>query len=126
MSLQKIIDDASAQWQRDRAEQQMTLGGLITDLEKLPDGATVENIGSPDSYRGYYCDLAFEKGEGERLAAELLAECRAAVGKVFHGYKGGEYTMSETTPIWIADYGCCGEKIMAINDDGTFATEEDD
>ena len=34
--------------------------------------------------------------------------------------------MGESTPIWIADYGCCGVKIMAINNDGSIETAEDD
>ena len=124
--MQALIDGLSQQWQKERAATQMVLGDLIGALAALPDGAMIENIGEAHSYRGYYTDLAFEKGEGTRLATDLLAECRAAMGKVFQGYKGGDFAMGEVTPVWIADYGRCGVKIMAINEDGTFATAEDD
>ena len=62
----------------------------------------------------------------EKPAALLLKECRAAMGAVFTGYKGGEYQMGKSTPLWVASYGCCGKKLMAINDDGTLQLAEDD
>ena len=99
MDISVLIDGLNAQWQRERAETQMTLGKLIADLEAMPKGACVANLKSAHSYRGYYSDLAFEKGEGQRPAAELLAECKAAMGKVFEGYKGGNYVMGALTPV---------------------------
>lgn len=112
--------------QGERAQEQMTLGNLIAALEALPAGATIKYIGEPHSYRGYYCDLAFEPRAGRRLAADVLKECTDAMGKVFGGYKGGDFVMGARTPVWIAEYGCCGDKIMQLNPDGSFSTEEDD
>lgn len=126
MDLQAAMNGMSAQWQRERAETQMTLGKLIAALEAMPEGAEVANINSAHSYRGYYSDLAFERDEGTRPATDLLAECKAAMGQVFCGYKGGNYVMGALTPLWIATYGCCGQKLMAVHPGGDVETAEDD
>ncbi len=126
MNMQALIDGMSAQWQRERAKTQMTLGKLIDALEAMPEGAEVANLSSAHSYRGYYSDLAFEQGEGTRQAADLLAECRTAMGQVFCGYKGGDFVMGALTPVWVASYGCCGPKLMALHAGGDVETAEDD
>jgi hypothetical protein len=69
--------------------------------------------------------LAFERGEGTRKAVDLLAECKAAMGQVFCGYKGGDYVMGVLTPVWVASYGCCGSKLMALHVGGEMETAED-
>lgn len=126
MSLQAMFDGMSAQWQRDRAETQMTLGKLISALETMPEGAEVANLGHAHSYRGYYSDLAFEIDDGLRPAADLLAECKAAMGQVFCGYKGGDYVMGALTPIWIASYSSCGKKLIGLHAGGEIETAEDE
>lgn len=126
MNMQALIDGLSAQWQRERAETQMTLGKMIAALEAMPKGAELANLNSAHSYRGYYSDLAFERDEGTRPAADLLAECKAAMGQVFCGYKGGDFVMGALTPVWLASYGCCGQKLMALHADGEVETTEDD
>lgn len=117
-----LVDDMSAQWQRERAETQLTLGGLIAALEAMPSDAQVANLGDEHSYRGYYIDLAFKRLDGTRPAGELLADCRAAMGRVFEGYKGGEFVMGAKTPLWVASYGRCGEKLMALHVGGELET----
>ena len=119
------INGLGAKWQRERAESQMTLGKLISALEAMPKGACIANLKNAHSYRGYYSDLAFEQGEGQRPAAELLAECKAAMGKVCEGYKGGSYVMGALTPVWVASYGSSGLKMMAIHVGGEIETEDD-
>ena len=126
MNMQALIDGMSAKWQRERAETQMTLGELIAALEAMPEGAEVANLNSAHSYRGYYSDLAFERDEGTRPAADLLNECKAAMWQVFKGYKGGDYVMGALTPVWVASYGCCGPKLMALHAGGEIETAEDD
>lgn len=126
MSIQALIDGMSAQWQRERAETQMTLGKLIAALEAMPEGAEVANLNSAHSYRGYYSDLAFERDEGTRPASDLLKECKTAMGQVFFGYKGGDFVMGALTPVWLASYGCCGLKLMALHAGGEVETAEDD
>lgn len=96
-------------------KQPITLGELIDALEKCkPEsgvqfdfcGMTPDGV---DSYRGYYDHLAIgHKDEGAVTAGELLAELRAAVGKVFEGYKGGDFRMDRDTPMWVANYGRSG------------------
>lgn len=117
-NLKAIMDGWSADMQRERAKTQMTLGKLIAALEAMPENAEVANLRRAHSYRGYYCDLAFEWGTGTRPAADLLTECRAAMGRSFHGYKGGYFIMGELTPVWVAVYGCSGLKLMSLDAEG--------
>lgn len=126
MDMQHMIDGMNAAWQRERAATQLTLGKLIAALEAMPADAEVANLIEPHSYRGYYCDLAFERGPGKRKASELLADCRAAMGAVFEGYKGGDYVMGALTPVWVASYGQCGPKIVGITASGGLTLQDDD
>lgn len=127
LNMQALVDGMSAQWQRERAATQLTLGALIAALEKMPADAQVANLRDPDSYRGYYSDLYFERHDGTRPAAELLAECKAAMGQVFTGYKGGDYVMGALTPLWISTYGhSSGTKIMAVLAGGEVETSQDE
>jgi hypothetical protein len=126
IDLQALVDGMSAQWQKDRAQTQMTLGKLIDCLEAMPSTETVPNICKPHSYRGYYSDLAFEQKDGLRPAGELLDECRAAMGEVFIGYKGGEFVMGRNTPLWISTYGnSSGLRLMDLSPDGIRAEPEE-
>ena len=84
----------------------MNLGELIGHLEKLdPDQPVAHGFGRPHSYRGYYDELAFEPVADTTVGA-MLAEAREALGTTYQGYKGGDYTMTEHTGVWLA---CCGE-----------------
>lgn len=90
----------------------MTLGMLIKSLEVEDATARVQfdfcNFvpGKLDSYRGYYSDLALSYSQdGRATVGDLLEECRQAVGKVYVGWKGGDYTMDENTPVWVAEPG---------------------
>lgn len=121
---QLLADGLSAQWQRERAASQMTLGKLIKRLESLPS-KTMLDLASPHSYRGYYEDLAFEMGD-KISAADALVMCCAALGEVFEGYKGGEFQMGRNTPVWRASYGCTGQKIMGVRDDGMLDLADDE
>lgn len=48
------------------------------------------------------------------------------MGRVFSGWKGGDYVMGALTPLWVAEKGCCGQKLMAVRADGEIETAEDD
>jgi hypothetical protein len=89
----------------------MTLGELIAVL-KAEDQALVvpRGFAHPHSYRGYYFQLAFEPSENVTVGS-MLADAENAVGAVFTGWKGGNYTMSEHTKVWLAHRGNCGEEI---------------
>lgn len=120
-----MMDGLSAGWQRERAETQMTLGALIERLEALPQDLLVEGICDPHSYRGYYQDLAFETSASKIPVSQALQVCRDCMGEVFQGYKGGDYQMGRQTPVWLASEGCCGQKVVALTDEGAFETKED-
>jgi len=113
--MQKLIDDFLKKCQEERSSTQMTLGNFISGLENFPQDKEIENIDSPHSYRGYYSDLAFQKEEGTRTVGSLLTQLKTeCLGKVFQGYKGGDFFMSDETPMWIANYGSTGVKIVEI------------
>lgn len=123
MDLQKLFDAMGESDRLTRSRTHLTLGRLIAALESLPSDVVV-GLSRPHSYRGYYSDLAFQS-DNTTTAEELLEVCRECVGVVFEGYKGGDFTMSEDTPLWIAHYGSCGERLMGINNDGTLVTLPD-
>ena len=61
MELQSIINAMSDEWQKERAETQMTLGKFIKKLKLMPAKMQIDELNNPHSYRGYYIDIAFEK-----------------------------------------------------------------
>ena len=120
---QHLFRTLSNKWQRERSETQLTLGELISSLEAMPADALVADLRNPHSYRGYYSDLAFEfDPDNTRTPHELLVECRAAMGATFEGYKGGDFLMGKTTPLWVASYGNCGERLISLQPDGSIET----
>ena len=85
----------------------MKLGDLIAYLgKKNPSDVATPGFGSGRSYRGSYDELAFAPVESS-TAADMLAEAKKCVGATFAGYKGGDFTMDEFTPVNIASYGEC-------------------
>lgn len=92
----------------------MTLDELITALEtEDPDLVLPPGFGNPDSYRGYYEQLAF-KPIANVTVGQMLADARRAHGSTYEGWKGGEYTMNGYTDCWIAERGHLGEEIGPI------------
>lgn len=92
----------------------ITLGELIAKLEQQDGEAdlavqyheTLREVSDVDSYRGYYSDLAIEPGgDSYGSVAYGLDLLREAVGKTFTGYKGGDYTMTSRTLVWVDHYG---------------------
>ncbi len=123
--LQALVNGMGAHAQTERATSQITLGKLIAALEAVEDQSRpVCGLGSPESYRGYYVDLAFDPHEDDRPVSEVLAAARACMGRVFQGYKGGDYLMGESTPVWSATYGSCGDRLMGLDTSGRVITVE--
>lgn len=105
----------------------LTLGELIGKLEKFPTATPCRydfNVVGPDgidSYRGYYDELALGCGRQGVTAGEVLVTCRSAVGREFHGYKGGTFLMTEATPVWVANWGeCDGTAVVDVVRDAEF------
>ncbi len=112
--------------------EQLTLGQFINMLENVSkDHKDEEKTIRYDfgyfepngihSYRGYYDQLALgyeikEYGE-ETKVSDVLKYCKNAIGKSFVGWKGGEYTMDEDTPLWVSNSGqACGTAIVGVKD----------
>jgi hypothetical protein len=108
----------------------VTLGQLIEHLQVLRDDLPValplqRHPGRFVSYRGNYAQLAIEAGDGYKPGFEsegyvmhetvgsLLKAAKAVDGATLTGFKGGEYKMSRSTPIWIADEGDSTNVILA-------------
>lgn len=126
IDIQKMFDDAvSAGRAKEFAESdQLSLGEIISKCEaiaekghKISDGeiSVVFDFGylhpvSIDSWRGIYKELALgfsNKGNPMKLSA-FIEMLKDAIDKTFEGYKGGDYTMSRHTPVWVANYGNSG------------------
>jgi hypothetical protein len=140
MDLQSYLDNAvKAQRQRTlSSSDQLTLGKLIEKIEPIVAKQKERNErGSDeaeviydfcylfptdiDSWRGAYCELALNHNEnGERMkVTAFLKMLKEAVGKEYTGYKGGEFTMSVNTPIWVANYGSAGSTaVVDVLDEG--------
>ena len=99
-----------------RAENQAwgvtTIGQVIAWLEPVkPDVSVMLDFGGlvPSglhSWRGNYADLAIGFSiDGEVTAGMLLALLRSGIGKVFTGWKGGDYLMDADTPLYIDNEG---------------------
>lgn len=91
----------------------LNLGQFINKLTLLKSEASISfDFGSLypdtfDSYRGYYKDLAvgFTQEFNHTTARTLLQEAKSCINRNFYGYKGGCYTMTENTLLWVANYG---------------------
>ena len=96
---------------------QLTLGELTNQMESLDSELIVKvdfNGQFPDaldSYRGYYDQLAICCGRPKSVAA-FLDILRRADGQEFTGYKGGEFTMHSSTPMWVSEYGECSDRAV--------------
>jgi hypothetical protein len=123
MNLQALVDALNMAGEQERGRYHVTLGAMIEAIKDMPeDTPVVFDSGEtgptgPHSYRGYYSDLAFGDEPGVVTVGILLHDCTNALGKTFQGYKGGDFTMHKNTPLWRAEYGCCGRAIVDIRDE---------
>lgn len=94
-------------------KEQMTLGEIADALKAASHDLSVRfdfcglKPTDLDSWRGDYSMIAFgwtKEGEFPK-AGELAKKCSAAIGQTFQGYKGGDFTMSSDTPVWVSNYG---------------------
>lgn len=128
--IQTILNGFMSALRRERSVYHLTLGQLLDKLENMPRKTIIKttdgrSLGRPQSYRGFYEDLAFEPVQGSvQTAGDLATVCDLALGKSFHGYKGGDFVMDRDTPLWISNYGeSSGEAIIGLGDDGILLTK---
>lgn len=98
-------------------KKQLTLGEIMFLLSRIDPEASVRYDFGPfvptaiNSYRGYYGQLAIGFAEpcgGTVITVQqLLIKCRDCVETDFEGYKGGAFTMHESTYVWVANWGKC-------------------
>jgi hypothetical protein len=116
MDLEKYLrDTVDAQRANDlKTSDQMTLRELIISLEAISDKTLPVYFDNGkhwpnelDSWRGVYAELALEYDQTPEApnVQVLLDELKSAVGKTFTGYKGGDFTMGNHSPVWVANYG---------------------
>lgn len=96
--------------ERDPELEPLRLREIISALEKCSPNLSVRfdfggHPSTVDSYRGYYDQLALGWHGDTPTVGELLTELRSAVGGIYYGWKGGEYTMTKDTPVWAANRG---------------------
>lgn len=125
MDWQEVIDNAVEMLRANdmKTSPQLTLSELILKLEHIEDKnkpVIFDKRYFPvdiDSWRGSYRELALEYADtrdtltytGEKLTVgELLKKLKATIGATLYGYKGGEFLMGKTTPVWVAQYGESG------------------
>lgn len=122
MDMQKFVDALGKAGEQTRSDYHLTLGALIRKLEAIEDKSlpvAYLDGGYPDeanSYRGYYSDLSFDRTNEAVSVEKFLATAKAALGETFTGYKGGEFKMHDKTPLWCAEYGCCGPAIVDLQE----------
>ena len=95
-----MLIDKLKQIQESNKDEEPNMGITFSFGNLVPDGL--------DSYRGYYNELAigYMDMTHETITVPIfIQELEAAVGKTFYGYKGGEYVMTENTPLWVSKYG---------------------
>lgn len=121
-TLQAMVDAIGEMGRKTRSGYHVTLGKMIEVLSAAvannPETPVMLESGlslsDPHSYRGYYSDLSFAPVSNTVTVSEMLAECKAALGETFEGYKGGDFYMGDDTPLWAAPDGCCGEAIVGF------------
>lgn len=92
----------------------MYLKDLIDKLEKADKNIVVKKgFCAPHSHRGSYDELAFELC-GEQTVGKMLDIVKSCHGKIFEGYKGGEFKMTDYSKCVIANWGESGEEISSL------------
>lgn len=98
---------------------------LIMLLEDIDESKTISfldgsHIGKFGSYRGTYSELAIGFSEGtptsQETVGEFLTRLKNVIGTTIHGWKGGEYTVTEKTTVHKANCGECGDIVVGIRE----------
>lgn len=91
-------------------------------VQNFKQGTEFEyGISDPFSWRGSYDEVAFEVLQRPMTREEILAKINKAYSETFSGYKGGEFTFDDYTPVNFeedtgryTDGGYCAEWIAKI------------
>jgi hypothetical protein len=125
---QEDIDNAIVAKRQEemKTSDQLTLGEILLKLEPIlkKQETVIEKYGkeasvkydfgrlSPtyvSSWRGDYRELALDyvgTNNKKPLTISMFYEMlKDAIGKIFTGYKGGDFLMGKNTPVWVSNYG---------------------
>lgn len=93
----------------------MTLQQVIDFLKTQDQTAIVHGFTNAHSYRGHYEFLAFEPVLFVKIS-DMLREAESAIGTTYRGWKGGEYTMTANTPVYLAFEGSISDDDCELTD----------
>lgn len=90
----------------------LTIGELLQKAEGLPNIPVVISSGEENyyngmgvlgagSYRGFYNELAIHPASSISNTKKLISDLRYSLRVTHVGYRGGEYSMSEGTFVWV-------------------------
>jgi hypothetical protein len=121
MDIQAMMNAMSDIAQSTRKDYHMSLGELIDflntkcegDQKVVLDYDSSLGVSSPHSYRGYYSDLAIEPSEQGLKVGELLDALYEVLDTELTGYKGEEFLMDSSVPVWVSFYGSLGRALMS-------------
>lgn len=116
---------------------QLSLGALIEKLEAVVDKTQEVRFDFEyafptrlSSWRGSYAELALgydlagynaqtDKKAKEPTVKELIKHLKHAIGSSYTGWKGGDFLMGNSTPLWVANDGNVGSTaIVDVFNDG--------
>lgn len=100
----------------ERSDKHLNLGDMIRRLEMASNfPLVIDEGGSPcdlHSYRGYYSDLAFSGKTDQRIMShDFIDTLEGCLNTTLTGYKGGDFHMTEQTPLWFSEYGRLGRRV---------------
>ncbi len=103
--MQELIELRLKEHEEARYKDQPNLGTLIKQLQNCDPDAKVE------FESGYFQDFCSWRGaivvtsESTRViyVKEVIRMLRGCIGETFTGYKGGEFTIQENTPLYLVD-----------------------
>lgn len=78
----------------------MNLGQFENHIKSFPEGIIFKyGISEPFSWRGVYAEVAFQMLEESMTREQILERISLAFTETFIGYKGGEFTYGNMTPV---------------------------
>ena len=102
-------------------------------IESIEEGTVFAyGISEPFSWRGSYCEVAFDITEEPSTREEVLVNIEKAYTGDFYGYKGGKYSYHGFTEVhferdygsW-TDGGYCGTWIAKIEGSERYRSQEE-
>lgn len=117
MDLQSIISNAVQAYRNEemKTSPQLMLGELLILLEQVSNKKLPVKFSSGkkptklSSWRGSYREIAFQYDDSADSPCpsveDIINQIKNSIGSKFEGYKGGEFLMGKTTPVWVSQWG---------------------